>query len=78
MPPLVKKPWFGPRHLPGYGWSPITWQGWLVIAVFVIAVFACAFLVPGVALKVGVEMVLIVLLLAVCILTGTRPTSGTR
>ena len=78
MPPLVKKPWFGPRHLPGYGWSPVTWQGWLVIVVFVAAIFACAFLVPGVALKVGTEIVLIALLLAVCLLTGTRPSSGTR
>jgi len=78
VPPLVKKPWFGPRHLPGYGWSPITWQGWLVIVLFVVAILACAFLLPGVALKVGAEIVLIALLLAVCLLTGTRPSSGTR
>jgi hypothetical protein len=78
MPPLVKEPWFGPRRLLGYGWSPVTWQGWLVIVVFVAALFACAFLLPGVGLKVGAEIVLIALLLAVCLLTGTRPSSRTR
>ncbi len=78
MPPLVKEPWFCPRRLPGYGWAPVTWQGWLVTIVFVVAIFACAFLLPGVAPKVGAEIVLIALLLAVCLVTGTRPGSGTR
>jgi uncharacterized membrane protein YphA (DoxX/SURF4 family) len=78
MPLLTKESWFGPRHLPGYGWSPRTWQGWLVIFVFIAAILACAFLLPGVALKVGAVVVLVALLVAVCLLTGTRPSSGTR
>lgn len=78
MPPLVKDPWFGPRRLPGFGWSPISWQGWTVIVFFVVAIFACGLLLPGVALKAGAEVVLVALLLVVCLLTGTRPSSGTR
>jgi hypothetical protein len=78
MPLLTKNPWFGPRRLAGYGWSPRTWQGWLVIFVFIAAILSCAFLLPGVALKIGAEIVLIALLFAVCLLTGTRPGSGTR
>ena len=31
------EPWFGPKKLGG-GWGPRTWQGWLIIAVFTIAV----------------------------------------
>lgn len=75
MPPLVNKPWFGPRRFPGWGWSPVTWQGWLVTAVFLVAILLCAFLLPGATIKVIVEVVLVALLLAVCALTGTRPGS---
>jgi hypothetical protein len=73
MPRLVEKPWFGPRKLAGWGWSPASWQGWVVVAVFVVAIFACAFLLPGLVAKVIAEVVLIGLLLLVCMLTGTRP-----
>jgi hypothetical protein len=76
VPRLTKKPWFGPRRLPGWGWSPVTWQGWLVIVVFLAAIAGCAFLLPGVVLRLIAEAVLVLLLLAVCLLTGTRPTSG--
>ena len=78
MPPLTKESWFGPRHLPGCGWSPRTWQGWLVSFVFIATILACAFLLPGVALKLGTEIVLIALLLAICLPTGTRPSSRIR
>jgi hypothetical protein len=73
MPRLVEKPWFGPRKLPGWGWSPTSWQGWAVVAVFLVAVAACAVLLPSTAAKVIAEVVLIALLVAVCALTGTRP-----
>ena len=32
-----KKPWFG-RKRSGIGWSPASWQGWLVIALVVAAI----------------------------------------
>jgi hypothetical protein len=73
MPRLVEKPWFGPRRLMGWGWTPASWQGWAVIAVFLAAVFLCAYLVPGVALKIIAEVVLIGLLVLTCWLTGTPP-----
>lgn len=75
MPRLVEKPWFGPRKLPGWGWSPVTWQGWAVIAIFLVAIFACAFLLPGAVPKVIAEIVLIALLVVTGWLTGTRPSS---
>jgi len=31
------EPWFGPKKRGG-GWGPRTWQGWLIVAVFTIAV----------------------------------------
>ena len=54
----------------------MTWQGWMVIAVFLAGILACAFLLPGTATKVIVEAVLVVLLVVVCALTGTRPGAG--
>ena len=72
MPPLVDRPWFGPRRF-GWGWTPVTWQGWVVTLVFVAAMVLCAFLLPGTVAKVVADVVLIVLLVVVCALTGTRP-----
>ena len=36
-----KRTWFGPKRI-GYGISPKTWQGWLILAVFVAAVTGIA------------------------------------
>ena len=32
------RPWFIRRKYTGWGWRPITWQGWLVTALIVIAI----------------------------------------
>ena len=34
MPLLTKKAWFGPKYL-GWGWRPVTWEGWVSTLVFV-------------------------------------------
>jgi hypothetical protein len=34
MKRLTKKRWFGPKKW-GWGWRPVTWQGWLVVLVYV-------------------------------------------
>lgn len=75
MPRLTKTPWFGPRRFPNWGWTPVTWQGWVVTLVFIVAIVVCALYVPGPALRVIVELVLIALLLAVSLLTGGKPGS---
>ncbi len=73
MPRLTKTPWFGPRRFPNWGWTPITWQGWVVTVVLVGAMIAGARLIPVQSVKVAVVLVLIAVLLAVSVLTGTRP-----
>ena len=35
------RPWFGPRRY-GWGLTPVSWQGWVVTAAYVAAVFALA------------------------------------
>ena len=67
--------WFK-RRLYGWGWMPVTWQGWLVVGVAV-AIFAVG-LYSGVAndapgmLFVGPALG-IVLILTFCYLKGERP-----
>jgi uncharacterized membrane protein len=39
-----KKPWFGRKRV-GVGWSPRTWQGWLVIVLVVAAIVLVRWLV---------------------------------
>jgi hypothetical protein len=68
----VKNPWFGPRRLPGWGWTPITWQGWAVSGVFLVSIVVCGEFIHGIP-KAIVLPGLVVLLLAICFLTGTRP-----
>jgi hypothetical protein len=72
FPRLISRPWFGPRRAPNWGWRPLTWQGWAASGVFLVAVVACGEVVHGIP-KAIVEVGLIVLLLLVCLLTGTRP-----
>ncbi len=64
--------WFGPKVF-GWGWGPLSWQGWLLIVVFVAAGWAVG-LVPGLAMDAvnGVRVGLLVLFLAIVVLTYQR------
>ncbi len=72
FPRLIHKPWFGPRRAPNWGWRPLTWQGWAVTAVFLAAIVVCGEFVHGIP-KAIVEVSLVVVLLLVGLVTGTRP-----
>jgi hypothetical protein len=80
---LTKKPWFKAKRF-GWGWYPVTWQGWLVIVLWIPLVVWFArnivadnmtthsvsdFLIRA-ALK---FLVLVVPLLIVCYATGEKP-----
>jgi hypothetical protein len=30
----LSRPWFGPKRHIGWGWRPVSWQGWTVTAIF--------------------------------------------
>ena len=70
MPHLTERPWFGPKRF-GWGWTPVTWQGWLVVIAFVAAIVLTGVYLRG-AMRILVEIVLIVILLAVSWLTSDR------
>ncbi|MDQ4212904.1 hypothetical protein [Microbacterium capsulatum] len=41
-----KNPWFRPKRT-GWGWSPNTWQGWLITALAVAIIIAAVVLTRG-------------------------------
>lgn len=70
--PATSKPWFSARRL-GFGWRPVTWQGWVASGVFVALVIGVTRVVDNSA-AIAVAVVLLVGLLAlVCYLTGGKP-----
>jgi uncharacterized membrane protein YhaH (DUF805 family) len=74
--PTNGKYWF-PAKRYGYGWSvPTTWQGWLVLAVYVVLTVAATFLFPpqkGLVPYIASVTVLTAAFIAVCWLKGETP-----
>lgn len=67
--------WFAPRRA-GWGWAPVTWQGWAAIAVHVGASSVGARALErrhGEAAAIALVVVLSVLLIGLCLLTGVGP-----
>jgi hypothetical protein len=68
--------WF-PAKRYGWGWGlPLTWQGWVVLAVFFALVLTGGFLFPprkALAAYISFVVVLAALLVGVCWLTGEPP-----
>ena len=73
MLPVTRKPWFGPRRF-GWGWTPVSWEGWVTSIVFVAAIVLAGSLLSSVARTVAI-IALIVALLVVSFLTGGLPGS---
>jgi hypothetical protein len=70
---ITKRPWFGPKRYYGWGWSPITWQGWLVTAVLGAVVIA-AFRYFGITrMAIRAEICAGLVYFAIVLLTGTKP-----
>lgn len=68
---MPRKPWFAPKRY-GYGAGlPISWEGWLVVGLYVAAVTAAPLLLSSVA-----GLVFITLVSAVVIVICARRTDG--
>ncbi len=65
-------PWFGPKTGLGWGWAPVTWQGWALTVVLVAAVLALSM--PGEPRGRGlISLGLVGAYMVVVVLTGTKP-----
>ena len=74
----MKKLWFRAKRY-GYGWYPMTWQGWLVIGVYVLIALADARLLEmspksttTLAWFIGIIVVATILLLIISWRTGEK------
>lgn len=69
---MKKKLWFKAKHY-GWGWYPCSWEGGLVLLIFVLLViFALEFL-NSVVFKSLIIAVTFIILMVVCWKTGERP-----
>lgn len=75
----MKKLWFKAKEY-GWGWYPVTWQGWLVIVIFVGLAVGNAFRLDmgNQGDKVPVEFlietaVLVIILIGICFWKGEKP-----
>lgn len=46
METIPKEYWFKRKRF-GWGWTPVTWQGWVVVAVPIAAILVASFLLPS-------------------------------
>lgn len=76
----MKKLWFKAKHF-GWGWYPVTWQGWLVIVGFLLLDFGNVYRLdlkqtssPEVAREFLIETgILVAVLIWICFRTGEKP-----
>ena len=72
MPRLTKEPWFGPKKYVGWGWTPISWQGWLATPLFLGLFVAAVWLIHS-PLRFAAAASLVLPFIALVLLTGTPP-----
>jgi len=71
--------WFGPRSgRLGWGWTPVSWQGWLVTAGFVVAAVVAEVVGDTEAQDGVLAIPLALALLVICWVKGTAPGPSKR
>ena len=73
-PFLGGRPWFGPRSF-GWGWVPISWQGWVAVVVGILLISEAEAELDG-AVKDLAVLLSVGALVALCIAKGTAPGGG--
>ena len=69
---VTKEAWFGPKRW-GWGWSPVSWQGWVVTIAFVVAGQVLKNVAPR--RQVLATLILVAAFFGVVVLTGDPPGS---
>jgi hypothetical protein len=75
-----KKLWFRAKRF-GWGWYPITWQGWLIVLGFVVIMTLNGFRINSISQSVTEEfinyasqtIILVGILIVICYLNGEKP-----
>lgn len=69
---ITKHPWFGPKRI-GWGWRPVSWEGWAITALIATVVVAASILFGYTPMTVYFTIGAVLALALVCSLTGTPP-----
>ncbi len=64
--------WFGPK-IPGWGWRPLTWQGWLITLILIALLIGVRIEVGKSALAFALMLGILALFALVALATGGRP-----
>jgi hypothetical protein len=67
-------PWFGPK-LYGWGWRPITWQGWLISLILVVFLISSTHFNLPKTHKLIADVAALVVFCALAYVTGGKPGS---
>jgi len=73
---ITSTAWFGPKRRVGWGWTPVSWQGWSVTAVWTAIVVAVSFVLAvreAIFAMLAFDAVAIAVLLLIATLTGDPP-----
>jgi hypothetical protein len=76
---ITSTAWFGPKRGLGWGWTPTSWQGWLVSLMWVVALVAGALVLAlggNAVVMLIFEALAIALFFVVVALTGDPPGGG--
>jgi len=71
--PLTKKPWFGSKQWNGWGWRPVSWEGWLITLLVVGLLAGDIALVRDTTASVVVGLVILAGFVLLTVLTGDLP-----
>lgn len=69
---ITKHPWFGPKRI-GWGWRPVSWEGWAITALSVAVVVAASIVFGHTSMTIYVAIGAVAALVLVCLLTGSSP-----
>ncbi|MHC1754013.1 MAG: hypothetical protein AB9861_01010 [Methanosarcina sp.] len=74
MTRITKKAWFGKRII-GWGYRPISLEGWLVAVVFLAAIFASISYIEETAIRYAILAIILIVFQIIIYLTGDAPGS---
>ena len=70
---ITKHPWFGPKSGFGWGWKPVSWEGWAVTILCLVVVFGGWLVFGRTPMTTYVALGAVAITIVICLLTGTAP-----
>lgn len=70
---ITKHPWFGAKNGLGWGWTPVSWEGWAASAICLIVIIGAYFIFGRAPITTYVTLGAVAALVLLCFLTGTAP-----